>query len=265
MVPLNAVPAGAGAVLVPAPTGDVDAAGGAGEVPGAGVERAASGAGTSTAPAPAGTAFSGTIAEAINTSGYTYARLQSGGEDVWVAATSFDAKIGERVSVTLDLPMQDFDSKTLNRHFALIYFVTEVARNGEPLRGTSPASGPSLASSHGSGTPADAAPTVTRLDPPAGGISIADAFAKRAALSGKPVTVRGTVVKYNGGILDRNWLHLQDGSGTPEAGDNDLTITTDATAKVGDVVTATGVLRLGQDFGAGYAYDVLVEKATLAR
>ena len=71
------------------------------------------------------------------------------------------------------------------------------------------------------------------------------------------------MVKFNAGILDRNWLHIQDGSGTADTHDNDLTITTDATVKVGDVVTMTGVVGLNKDFGAGYAYDVIVEKASL--
>ena len=101
------------------------------------------------------------------------------------------------------------------------------------------------------------------MDPPAGGVSVADVFAKKAALSGKTVTVRGKVVKFNGGIMDRNWLHIQDGSGKADAHDNDLTITTDDAASVGDVVTVTGIVGTNKDFGAGYAYDVIVEKASL--
>jgi hypothetical protein len=108
-----------------------------------------------------------------------------------------------------------------------------------------------------------AAPTVQKMDPPAGGLSVADVIAKRDTLSGKPVTVRGTVVKFNGGIMDRNWLHIQDGSGTADAKTNDLTITTTADAKVGDVVTMTGIVGTKKDFGAGYAYDVILEKATI--
>jgi hypothetical protein len=88
-------------------------------------------------------------------------------------------------------------------------------------------------------------------------------FAKQAALSGKSVTVRGTVMKFNSGIMDRNWLHIQDGSGTADAKTNDLTITTAADVKVGDVVTLTGLVGTKKDFGSGYAYDVIIEKATL--
>lgn len=214
------------------------------------------------------TVFTGTIAEVLNASGYTYARLtggDSGSKDVWIATTEINATVGERVTVALDLPMRDFDSRTLNRHFELVYFVTEVARNGEPLKGPSPAAGPSLMSSHGGDDSRSSAPAVTPVDPPAGGLRVADVFARRASLSGTTVRVRGTVVKFNAGILDRNWIHLQDGSGSAAAHDNDLTLTTDASVRVGDVVSATGTVRLDQDFGAGYAYDVMIEKATIAR
>ena len=216
-------------------------------------------------PAPVGNAFTGTIAETMDSGGYTYARLQGGGkDDVWVAAPQFDAKVGETISVALDMPMPGFQSKTLNRTFPTLYFVQEVARNGQPLTAAAAPAAPAMMSGHGAGG-ASGAPTVQKMDPPAGGTSVADVIGKKAALSGKSVTVRGTVVKFNGGIMDRNWVHLQDGSGSADAKTNDLTVTTNADVKVGDVVTLTGVVGTSKDFGAGYAYDVILEKATLAK
>jgi len=209
--------------------------------------------------ATAGNGFTGAIAETMASGGYPYARLQAAGkDDVWVAAPQFDAKVGETISVSLDMAMQDFQSKTLNRTFPVIYFVQEVGRNGQPHAGGAPTAAPPLMNSHGA-----AAATVEKMDPPAGGLSVADVFSKKAALSGKTVTVRGKVVKFNGGIMDRNWLHIQDGSGKADAHDNDLTITTDDTVSVGDVVTVTGIVGTNKDFGAGYTYDVIVEKASL--
>ena len=79
------------------------------------------------------------------------------------------------------------------------------------------------------------------------------------ALAGKPVTFRGKVVKTNPDIMGKNWLHVRDGSG--EEGTNDLTITTADTVAVGDVVTAKGKVYVDKDFGAGYAYPVIVEVA----
>lgn len=217
---------------------------------------------------PSGSVFSGSIVETMNSGGYTYAQLKGATDTVWIAGAEFDGKVGEVVSVELNMPMQNFESKTLKRTFPLVYFVGEVARNGQPLSGggntasTTGAAAPSMATGHGA---ARDAVQVEKLSPPAGGLSIADVFAKKAALSGKSVTVRGTVVKYNGGILDRNWVHIQDGSGSADAHNNDLTLTTDATFKVGDVVTLTGVLGTSKDFGAGYAYDAIVEKAVAAK
>jgi hypothetical protein len=208
-----------------------------------------------------GNTFTGAVVESMNSGGYTYLRLKSDGGEVWIAGPEFTPVSGEVVSVSLDMPMENFESKTLKRTFPILYFVSDIARNGQPARPNAPAA-PALASSHGA--TADT-PTVAKLDPPAGGMSIADVFAKKSSLGGKTVTVRGTVVKYNAGILDRNWLHIQDGSGSADQHTNDLTITTNDVAQVGDVVTVSGVVGLDRDFTAGYAYDVIVESAALVR
>ncbi len=82
-------------------------------------------------------------------------------------------------------------------------------------------------------------------------------------LSGKQVTVRGKVVKVNNGIMKRNFLHIQDGTG--KQGTNDLIITSKQTAKVDDEITITGTVVLDTDFGFGYKYPLLVEKSTIQK
>ena len=208
--------------------------------------------------------FTGTVVESMNASGYTYARLQAPGKgDVWIAATEFPVKTGDALTVALEMPMQNFESKTLKRTFPLIYFVSNVTRDGQavvaqPSQGAAPAMMPS----HG----AAAAPVaVEPIAPVAGSISIADVWAKRTALAGKQVTVRGKVVKVNNAIMNRNWIHLQDGSGSATDRTNDLTVTSSADVKVGDVVTFTGVLAAGKDFGAGYAYDAILEDGKIVK
>lgn len=84
---------------------------------------------------------------------------------------------------------------------------------------------------------------------------------ERAQLSGKQVTVTGKVVKVNNGIMRRNFLHIQDGTG--KEGTNDLTITSSQTANMGDTVTVTGTVKLDTDFGMGYAYPLLVEQSSI--
>lgn len=119
---------------------------------------------------------------------------------------------------------------------------------------------PSMPADH----PMPAAPSetvdLTGIARAEGGKTIAEIYSEKAELAGKPVSVRGKVVKVNANIMDRNWIHVRDGSGAE--GTNDLTITTTGTPPaVGDTVLVTGPVVLNKDFGMGYEYDVIVEDA----
>lgn len=221
---------------------------------------------TSAPPPAAGETFTGEVVETMNAGGYSYLKLQDGSKSVWAAALEFPIKTGERATVRLESPMTGFTSKTLNRTFPVIYFVSDVTRDGRSLLGAgaaSASSAPALAASHGAPSSGAPAGQVEKVAPPAGGLAIADVWAKRKTLGGTRVTVSGKVVKVNNGILGRNWIHLQDGSGSESAHNNDLTVTTSTEVKMGDVVTATGTLGLDKDFGAGYVYDAIIEGATV--
>jgi hypothetical protein len=77
------------------------------------------------------------------------------------------------------------------------------------------------------------------------------------------VGVRGQVVKTIDGVLGRSWIHLRDGSGSDLLRTNDLTITTQESAKLGDLLLVEGMLRIDRDVGAGYVYPVLLEDAEI--
>jgi len=94
---------------------------------------------------------------------------------------------------------------------------------------------------------------------------VAEVWAQKDKLKDAPVAVRGKVVKFLPGIMGKNWLHLRDGSGSREKGDDDITVTTSETAAVGDVVLVSGVVRIDKDFGAGYRYPVIVEEAKVSK
>jgi len=94
--------------------------------------------------------------------------------------------------------------------------------------------------------------------------TIGDIYKDRAELVGKQVRVRGEVVKVNNHIMKRNFLHIQDGTGDAANGSNDLTLTSQDTANPGDKITVVGTVVLDHDFGSGYRYPILVEKATIA-
>ena len=60
-------------------------------------------------------------------------------------------------------------------------------------------------------------------------------------------------------ISGKNWITLQDGTGT--APNNKLIATTSEVVAVGDLVTVTGVVHTDVDLGSGYNYSVLLEEA----
>ena len=91
--------------------------------------------------------------------------------------------------------------------------------------------------------------------------SVADLHKNKTALSGKEVRVQGKVVKVNEGIMKRNFLHLQDGTGDKTS--NDLTVTSQQSAKVGDQVVIVGKVALDKDFGSGYNYPLLLEATSV--
>ncbi|HXX11195.1 MAG TPA: nucleotide-binding protein, partial [Burkholderiales bacterium] len=89
--------------------------------------------------------------------------------------------------------------------------------------------------------------------------------ARRTELKDKPVTVRGKVVKFTGGVMGKNWIHLRDGSGSSAENTNDIVVTTTDETQIGDVVVAKGVVRTDVNLGSGYSYAVLVDDAKLQK
>ncbi len=85
----------------------------------------------------------------------------------------------------------------------------------------------------------------------------------KAGLAGKTISAQGKVVKVNNGIMDRNFVHVQDGTGDAAKGTNNLVVTSKQTAAVGDQVTISGTVVLNRDFGSGYSYPLLIEDASI--
>ena len=219
-------------------------------------------------------AVSGKAAEVINSGGYTYVRVENGKTSTWVATAEQKIAKGADVSFPSGIVMKDFRSKSLNRTFKEIVFSDgqgagmaspHGAKGGPAASGASPHGGSGEALPPGPvKLPELFAIKLAKAEGP-DGYTIAEIFAKGKALNGKKVAVRGKVVKFSEGIMNRNWVHLQDGTGDAKKGTHDLVVTTDGTAKPGETVTVRGVLASDKDFGYGYAYSVIVEKAELKR
>lgn len=91
--------------------------------------------------------------------------------------------------------------------------------------------------------------------------TVAAVHKDKTALAGKEVSIKGKVVKVNNGIMGRNFVHVQDGTGDQSS--NNLIVTSKQTAAVGDSIAVTGKVVLNRDFGAGYMYPLLLEDSSI--
>ena len=226
--------------------------------------------------ADAGAAIKGKVLERLDAPPYSYLRLQTEKGEAWAAVPKTDTATGAEVTVQGAMPMAGFESKTLKRKFDVVYFGTlggapgQVAPAGMPPPGAMGAGEPpapgNMAAQHAAAAagPSDVGDVKVPKASGADARTVAEIYAQKSALKEKSVTLRGKVVKFNAGIMNRNWIHLRDGTGAAGK-DNDLTVTTTDSAAVGDVVVVKGTVRLDKDFGAGYAYPVIVEDAKITK
>ena len=150
-------------------------------------------------------------------------------------------------------------------HNEVIYFVGGYEKNdghshGEGMGQPAGGMGAPMTSDAGSHMATDRE-TVEGVAKADGGQTVAEIFINAGQLKDQTVKVRGRVVKFSPNIMGTNWIHIQDGTGSE--GTHDLTVTTGASGKVGDVVLVEGPLSVDRDFGAGYRYAVIVEGATV--
>ena len=188
------------------------------------------------------------VKEVIQASGYTYLRVKEGNEDEWIAVVKIPAAVGQTYTYDDASLMTNFTSKELKRTFPKILFAAKLTK----------------------ATAADKSKTVKKkakgdksikIEPVSGAITIAELYKKKQSYSGQTVTVKGKVTKYSASIMDKNWIHIEDG--TAYSGNADLTLTTDQEAKLGDIITIEGKLTLDKDFGSGYSFEIIVENAKI--
>ena len=191
------------------------------------------------------------INDFMNAGGYTYLNVQEGDKEYWMAVPSTKVEKGATVYYTDGMVMKDFESKELGRKFDFITFSGGISATEELA--TKPAQNP-----HATGNTKDAKTVEVNIAQPANGTSVGDLYSKKESLKNKEVIVKGKVVKVNKNILDRNWVHLVDG--TSFETQKDITVTTSDVVKVGDTVTFKATVTLDKDFGGGYVYKLLLEK-----
>ena len=195
----------------------------------------------------------GTVLEAIDVEAYTYLRVKTRDGEVWSAIPKAQVKKGAAVTLVTHTVMENFESKALKRKFDRVLFAS--------------LADPKAASGSPHAKPVVAAAKVAKVPKAAGGDArtVEEVVAGAKSLKDKTVTIRGQVVKVTSGVLGKNWVHLQDGSGSSAKGTHDILVTTTDAITVGDMVEARGTVRTDVTVGPGYAYEVLVEGAKVRK
>lgn len=198
----------------------------------------------------------GKVTNVIEASGYTYVEVDINKQKVWAAGPNTPLKIGDMIGFSTDMVMENFHSKSMNRDFDIIYFVDNfiIDKTSQGIKTSV------KASPHSQTKQQPMAKPVTGIAKAEGGHTIAEIYADKINLNGKTIRVRGLVSKFNGGIMGKNWLHIRDSS-THE----DLTITTDSTVAVNDIVIVEARLSLDKDFNYGYFFPLILEDATITK
>ncbi|WP_456377905.1 hypothetical protein [Lutibacter sp.] len=202
------------------------------------------------------------VQEVIQVKEYTYLRVLENEKEKWVAAPSFKAEVGKTYYFKNGMEMPNFKSNELNRVFETIYFVEAISTdsNGNNIQSTITTN--TLDLSEKVSKPKLERKDV-KIEPINGTITIAQLYGDMKSFEGKTIRVRGKVTKFNPAIMNKNWIHIQDG--TESNGKFDLTLVTSEEATVGDIIVVEGEVSLNKDFGYGYFYELIVENAKLIK
>ena len=205
----------------------------------------------------------GTVTKVIAVDSYIYLELGNRGEETWLATKPVKVSPGDVIEYANGTLMQDFYSKSLERTFGSLLFVSRiniVSREGtdaiaeEIMQARSPDTSKSVIVIE---------PSPGEIAPLAGGKTVEDIIMEYQQLNGQQVSLRARVMKVSENVLEKNWVTLQDGTGTPPG--NKLVATTSETITPGELVIVTGLVKTDVSLGYGYDYKVLLEKAGFSR
>ena len=190
------------------------------------------------------------VLDKLDASGYSYLQVSENDNTFWIAVPQMEVGKGETLYFSKSMEMIDFKSESLDRTFPSVLFVEDITRN------------PNVQKDELSNIHTQAVGTGKqdiKIEPLPDGLTIEKIFEKKESLSGQVIKVRGKVIKINIQIMNRNWIHLQDGTGSKD--NFDLMVTSQDKVEVGQVVIAEGKVTANKDFGSGYSYAVLLEEA----
>jgi hypothetical protein len=218
-------------------------------------------------PAAEPVPLAGKVLQTMTGGGYTYVYIErADGSKKWVAVAETPVKVGSDVAFKDGMEMGAFESKALKRTFDSIIFSNGIVSGAEKAPLADPSKGEGV-SPGSQGTIKDKAAKIS-VEKATGpnATTVEGAFKNSAKLNKKKVEIRGQVVKVSSGIMGKNWIHIQDGTGSEKKKTHNLVCTSSTdTADVGDVITISGTLIKDRDFGGGYKYAVIIEDATVSK
>ena len=225
----------------------------------------------------------GTIIEFQDVKDYTYLHLKDSTGDIWAAIPKTPVETGKEIELSNVIVMKDFQSKTLDKTFDIILFALPPTKDQTGLMssgkmsgkmtpgmppGMMPAGMPQGSASNAMGA---SQPKIIfkdiKISKATGkdAYNIEEVYSKKKELSKKTVTVRAKVVKFLPGVMGKNWIHIQDGTGSAEAKTHDITVSTLDTTEVGNEVIVHGTLEIDKNFGSMHSFAVIIEDASLTK
>lgn len=197
------------------------------------------------------------VREVLPAANYVYLRVEEADRHFWIATRKQAVNAGDTYFYREALMRAPFESKEHGKVFDTLYLVTKLVPANHATAGFKAAE--ATQKETGTGAPLSQQAPSGEYSVEEGNLSIAQLVDNPEKYAGQQVRLKGECVKVNQDILNRNWLHLKDGS----RDSYDLIITSDTLVPVGTVIAIRGDVAVDKDFGAGYKYRVIIENGVL--
>jgi len=188
------------------------------------------------------------VMEVLKTSKYSYLRVREGEEEpYWIASMKSDFQEGQKLIYEGGLLKTNFKSTEYDRVFERLYLVSKIKLlDGKEVPLTnSDDEAPKTVGAHFN------KPDQEDI------VDLAEVVNDPEKYKDQKIKVYGEVVKVNANIMDRNWLHIKDGT----ADEFDFVLTSQSAVPVGHSMIFEGTISLSRDFGSGYVYELIMENA----
>jgi len=201
-----------------------------------------------------------TVIEKKQVMGYDYLKVNENEREMWVAIAVAPVNVGDKIGYDKKTVMQNFRSKSLGRTFKSIVFANKLYLFKEPKKHETMKS---MLFSNSSKIKNITKKKIDKHFVKKEFYTVEEVHMFAKELENQIISVKATIHKIAPQIMKRDWVHLNDKTGNDLKNTDDLVATTKhASVKVGDKVIVTGKVAINKDFGYGYFYPVIIEKAS---